>query len=679
MAVIPCGKGRHDGGPLSAAESATLVGMQNWVTANSSYFKKTNLSKYTLMVGLTTLVIGFIAPPVAAIGVLLLIISLLVFLSRKVVPVEFPKPVVTRHPWAFFRGSPHLISYASASQMQLSLKDQCASYHPHNPASVPATEKSRTGIRDFSNLSLESLASLGSEMRQYHQHIQSQSQVYFVASIMTGNEAANLSTSIIPNFTQVQNSLSLSISRVNQAISEQNTTQQAFNQIEHIINTNRQASNFYNSQSKVDLSPYLAWKSLLSDVGSEYSRMVLLSAAEGWERMIDASKEASDFLTSTVQHRLDEIEGRIEADAKEAKAELAAKKKEIQMDIDAKGRELEHQLDSQKDVVGAAKETLTKMNKMHIPKTISMEIPVAMVSGGGGSINAQGGGYISPVSTSITTKTVYLDNPAYDAGIQITELAHSLARIEGSRLNSLQQLKNENLRKLELYEKDIQKRMEEKKKDAERRMKKEKEVALKHARAVEYLHDELTDNPEKLDYHDFNRMMNSVWNRPANILSSHINPVTLDISSIVQEFQRIENEEVALEGTLNRSPVSKFSTGDLEVHWIIGPDGQVTENVSAAPLEIYVDNSILVTRSAITSLLSPIVAPPQVTAMSDEALMNNIMHLQTNGWMLPQLLKFTTEKTADFFRIESGSNLPQPHVIQPHQQMVNPQQMLRAR
>ena len=358
--------------------------------------------------------IGIIAPPVIALGVVLMIISSLVFFSRKVVPVEFPKPVVTRHPWAFFRGSPHLISYASASQMQLSLKEQCTSYLPHNPSSVPATDKSRAGIRNFSNLSLDSLASLSSEMRQYHQHVQSQPQVYFVASIMTGNEAANLSTSIIPNFTQIQNSLSVSVSRVNQAETEQATTQQAFNQIEHIINTNRQASNFYNSQSKVDLSPYLTWKSLLSDIGSEYSRMVLLSAAEGWERMIDASKGASEYLTSTVQHRLDEIEARIEADANEAKAELAAKKKEIQMDIDAKGRELEHQLDSQIDVVSAAKETLTKLNKMHIPKTISMEIPVATVSGGGGSINAQGGGYISPVSTSITTKTVYLDNPAYD-------------------------------------------------------------------------------------------------------------------------------------------------------------------------------------------------------------------------------------------------------------------------
>jgi len=678
VAIIPCGRGRPGGAPLTAIESATLVGMQNWVSANSSYFKKTNSSKYILMIAVTMFAVGLVAPEMIVIGVLLMFISLIIFFSRKVIPVEFPRPVVTRHPWAFFRGIPHLISFASASQMQLSLKAKCTSYHPHNPSSVPAAEKSSSGIRDYSNLSLDSLANLGSELRIYHQHLQGQAQMYFVASIITGNEAANLSTSIIPNFTQVQNSLSTSVSRINQAVSEQASTQEAFNQIEHIINTNRQASNFYDSQSKVDISPYLAWKNLLSEIGSEYSKMVLVSAAEGWERMIDSSKRASNYLTETVQHRLDEIEARIEADAQEAKAELNAKKKEIQMDIDAKGRELEHQLDSQINVVSAAKETVTKLNSMNIPRTISMEIPVATISGGGGNISG-GSGFISPISTSISTKTVHLDNPAYDAGIQISELANSLARIEGSRLNSLQLLKNENHLKMELYEKDIQKRMKESKQEAERRMEAEKEVALKHARSVEHLHGELSDNPDKLDYNDFNRMMKSVWNRPTNVLSSHIDPISLDIVSVRQEFQRIENEEVEIENVLTHSPVSEFNSGDLEVHWIIGPDGQATENVTTTPLDIYVDNSITANKSQIAFLLAPEVAPMQVAAMSNEVLMKNIIHLQENGWMFPKLLKFTTGKTADFFRIGSEAHATPSQVMLSQQQIPHPQQMLKAR
>jgi len=675
VAAIPCGGGNQT---LSAAEAATLVGLQEWVNANRIYFKKTNISKYLSMVGMTTMVVGLIFPPSFLVAVVLLIIAFVVSHSRKIIPVEFPKPVITRHPWAFFRGTSHLISRASASQMQISLKDQCAKYRPHDPLSIPAADKSSTGIRDFTKLSLHSLAQLESEISSYHQHVLNQSQIYFVASIMTGNQAANLSTSIRQNLTQQQNALCATVSRVNQGISEQAATQQAFNDIEYITDNNRMVRTFFQSQSNIDLAPYLAWKNLLSDISSEYMEIVSLSAAEGWNRMIDASLKASNFLTNTVQHRLDEIEGRIEADAKEAIAALNAKKKDIQMDIDAKGRELEHQLDSQNRVVNAAKEAQTKLEKMHIPQTISFEIPVTSVSGGGGRIS-DGSGYISSVSTTITTKLVQIDNPAYKSGTQIKELANSMTRIEISKLDSLNQLKNENLRKLELYEKDIRKRMDLNKKEAEQRMKNEKEIALKHARAVEHLHDELTENPEKLDYNDFNRIMKAVWNRPANHLLKYINPIPINISSLVQEFQRIENDALSIEGMLVRSPVSQYSSNELEAHWIFGPDGQVTENVVANPLEIYVNNSVAVSSSNIAHLLAPMVAPAQVSAMSDDLLMMNIAHLQQNGWILPQLLKFTTNKTVKFFRARTEVKAPSQGIpIPPGLQNPNPH-MIRAR
>jgi hypothetical protein len=655
VAHLPCGKS-PSGDAVSCVEAATLVGIQEWVTSNRPYFKKTNLRNYLLMIGFGVLPIDivFVSGIFFALGLIMIVSGIVLHFTRTIVPVDFPIPVITTHPWAYYRGVPQLVSNGQYSQKIFTLKGAFDSYSKHDPSRYPSNNLLSEGIRDFSHISLVSLQSLREDINSYYSYISDFDKPTILTHIISGGHATQILNYSVPLISAEQASLCSKTSRIQQAEIENQSTQTSFNEIQRIIDSNRANTSLFHNQSRIDILPYQEWGSLLSSIGDQWAGSVLLSASDGWERMADASGNASEFLTRSVQDRIEEIKARIDADAREAEAELEAKMVDIESEIAAKDIDLQHQVAAQQNVLVMAQRTTNNIEKVTVPSTITFNIPVAMVSGGGGRIG-EGGGFVSGVSTTVKWESVSMDNPAYQIRGHMIELANSASRIEEARLGGLEQQRVGLGNLAQERREGISKRKDERKAEADSRMEEEREVALKHAHSVEDLFVGMEDNDEKIDYRDFNRIMSTVWNRPASIVRSIITPTEQEIATAISNLANVEQEARDVEAELTFSALSGLAVEELNAHWVVYPNGSITENFFYSPLEVFEEGSIAARESNLIGLLAPQLSI-QPVAMTNDTLQNTISYLSSKGWFGTQLNKYISKMSPKDFRSNNHSS-----------------------
>jgi len=655
MAHLPCGQA-PSGDSVSCVEAATLAGIQKWVTLNKAYFKKTSMRDYLWMIGVGVLPIDIVLVSgiFFTLGTIMIVIGVVLHFTRTIVPVDFPTPVITTHPWANYRGIPQLVSNGQYSQNLFTLKGSFDSYLKHDPSRYPSNNLLSEGIRDFSNISLVSLQSLKEDINSYYSYISEFEKPTILTQFITGAHTTQILNNSVPVISPEQASLCSKTSRIQQAEIECQSTQTSFDEIQRIIDSNRATTSLFQNQSRIDILPYQEWGSLLSSIGEKWAGSVLLSASNGWERMADASGNASEFLTRSVQDRIEEIKARIDADAKEAEAELEAKMVDIESEIAAKDIDLQHQVAAQQNVLVMAQRTTNNIEKVTVPSTITFNIPVAMVSGGGGRIG-EGGGFVSGVSTTVKWESVSMDNPAYQIRGHMIELANSASRIEEARLGGLEQQRVGLGNLAQERREGISKRKDERKAEADSRMEAEREVALKHAHSVEGLFVGMEDNDEKIDYRDFNRIMSTVWNRPASIVRSNITPIEQEIATAIRDLADVEQEARDVEAVLTLSALSGLAEEELNAHWVLCPDGSLTENFSYSVLEVFEEGSIVTRESNVIGLLAPQLSI-QPMAMTNDILQNTISYLSSKGWFGTRLKKYITKMSPKDFRSNNHSS-----------------------
>jgi hypothetical protein len=333
-----------------------------------------------------------------------------------------------------------------------------------------------------------------------------------------------------------------------------------------------------------------------------------------------------------------------EAKARDALADLDKKMVDIELANLIKGRDLDNQIEAQSRVVDKATKSSNSLRSMSFPSQISISIPVVTVSGGGGTLNEHGG-RISGVSSSKSYETVYFDNPANDVRDQLVKLADATSGIENARLDGLNKWRAGISSDIDIYKADIERAKEEEMEAAEKLRSEMEELALKHARRVEGLYNDMENNPALLDYRDLNNIISKVWARPGDHLLSMITPVKQDISSVMSVMDAFEVNIRGFESGLTNSSLSQHAIEPLQVHWVWDPSTKLlTENVVVAILDIYEDAKVVLNHSNVSSILDPQIPINQISQMSDKMIMTCIAQLMKEGWFGPKLSKFITQK-----------------------------------
>jgi hypothetical protein len=654
MAHVPCGVAPA-GGSVTCVEAATLIGIQRWVTANEVYFKKTKMSNVLFVVGAASILLVVIGEPMNTIGMVIAVvfvsIGCLVRFSRQLVPIDFPSPVITQHPWVDYRGTSHLVVTSDLAQLQLGIKGVYPGYQAHDPAAVENPTDMGRGTRDFSAYSADSLWRLAEDVLLYSQQVESEATKSFLIQVVTGESADYLGSRIAAaTLSAGQSAFCTSVTAFSQADTECRSSQTALNEISGIIDSNISANSYFRNQVSVDLAPYEQWMELLTEIGNEFVGTVLLSVEDAWGMMADASGAASKQLQLAVQDDLNLLRVKAEDQAIAAEAELDLKMADIKMANRAKSVDLESQIKAQYEVVEKARESSGRLRSMSVPSQISISIPVVTVSGGGGSVGANGG-YISPVSSRTSHETVYFENPANHIRDQLLELAAATSSIEDARLDGLTQRKQGLSGEIDQHKEKIQQDKKEALAKSEESSKRKEAVALQHSHNVQCLFNDMEDNPALLDYRDLDNIISKVWARPSDHLGSLITPTLQDISLVMSVMDRFEVDIRSFESGLTNSSLSNHALEPLQVHWVWDASTKsLTENVVVAMLDIYEDAKVVMNRSNVSPILDPQIPFTQIPQMSDKMIMACIALLMKEGWFDLKLSKFMKKKKIHDYR-----------------------------
>ncbi len=646
MPQVPSGVTAENNG-VTAIETSMMVGVQQWVISNDKYVRRSSLIIYLLMIGSAILIIGLVPDLwiLLIFSLLLFGVALLLKKNNKTTPIQFPIPIIAEHDWVYYRTTAHLHSTSKSAQIVATAKKDIPRYHTHLPKIADDENESQHGIREFSDLSKNTLSTYSAEIEKYKTDITSTIDTRYNIQIINGDSAEQLS-SMIRTLTHEQINLCAEIPIQNQSDESYVETKNSLINLAKVIDYNRAIRTQYIEESKADINRYNEWKELLNRISHNWSETVLTSAEMGWENMSNASSNASEFLEHAVQGRMDDLKSKVVADALEAKHELDSQMQEIEAEIGHKEEVLKTEITSQLAVVSMAKKTNNTLNNLHVSPTITLQIPVGMVSGGGGYVGQQGGS-ISAVTTSIRHESVVFENPAHHIRTQILELADSNYQIEKVRLENLTSqydgLSNVIKNRKEL----IDERQKRKEAEIDERLEREKEITLKHAKSVESLFLNVKENGEKIDYTDLLRLVQTSWNRPSDLVSNLIAPINIMIGDIEAIMGQFEENSRYIEQILSPSSLSQYSSEKFYSHWISvgGRVGQGMAKINS--IEVYQHNRVISSPSIISSIIPISINESLLLPISRKQFSQTLNFLMLKNSFGPRLTKILTKLKPD--------------------------------
>ena len=380
------------------------------------------------------------------------------------------------------------------------------------------------------------------------------------------------------------------------------------NHFENILESNIQVLTRFIQNFEEEYAGYENWCEELKRIADQSSEGVLESMALTYSHIDDASGEASALLLESVDHKIQENTRKLEFQAKQKMDELEAKMSDMQDKIMERKDELASAISSQIQIVNnlerEANRAQSDLNSTSAQ--ISMDLPFATVSGGGGSVGPNGG-RISGVSSGVRYSTVYLPNPEYSAKQQAHRIISTLGRVEQEKLNTLKEQLSSTDNLVEQRREAILNEQENQKKEFQERMEDERKELSKHSLAVKALHEDILENPTQIDVDDLTRLVNRSWLQPAKIIQGHLNSFESKFNECTDIFRWFkERHELVSSTILAGSPARLGPNGRMFSHWLV--KGNNVFDVVKINSEISLDDPLNFT--AVPSKKSEILSNP---------------------------------------------------------------------
>lgn len=567
---VPAG---HDssGRPLTALECSTLLGISKFTKQNIPYFSKMKKGKILMVTGLIFSLTGLAYSPLLVVSLALLGIGYYVKKSAKSTPVVFPQLIVLEHSSTIYKGKPLIVSGSEESISTYEIDSIYEEYPKHNPSLGGNESLLYVEPGDNPKHSLDTINEFDSLLSSYHSKLSHVQKYNFSLNFISDTQASYLDKLKYsfngPNWFLEEYIIASELND-RDLISENAAILDYF---DNILESNVEVLSRFIKNFEDEYSGYENWCMELERIANQSSEGVLESMVLTYSHIDDASGEASALLLESVDHKIQENTRKIEFQAKQKMEELEAKMSDMQDKILERKDELKSAISSQIQIVNNLdKEASIAQSDLNgTSSQISMELPYATVSGGGGSIGANGGS-VSRVSSGVRYHTVHLPNPEYSSKKQAHRIISTLGRVEQERLNSLKNQLSSTDNLVEQRQEAILLEQENRKKKYQERMEEERKELSKHSLAVKALHEDILENPIQIDVDDLTRLVNRSWLQPAKIIDGHLNSFGSKYQECTEIFRWFKaRHELITSNILAGSPTQLGPNGKMYSHWLV--------------------------------------------------------------------------------------------------------------
>tara|TARA_B110000305_G_scaffold115845_1_gene130100 strand:+ start:421 stop:2403 length:1983 start_codon:yes stop_codon:yes gene_type:complete len=559
------------GRPLTALECSTLLGISEFTKQNLPYFSKIKKGKILMITGLILFLIGLAYYPLLVVSLALLGIGYYVTKSAKSTPVVFPQLIVLEHSSTIYKGKPLIVSGSEESISTYEIDSIYVEYPKHNPSLGEDESLLYVEPGDNPKHSLNTINEFYSLLSSYHSKLSHVQKYNFSLNFISDTQASYLDKLNYsfdgPNWFLEEYIVSSELN--DRDLSSENAA--ILDYFDNILESNVEVLTRFIKNYEDEYSGYENWCIELERIANQSSEGVLESMVLTYSHIDDASGEASALLLESVDHKIQENTRKIEFQAKQKMDELESKMSDMQDKIMERKDEIKSAISSQIQIVNNLdKEASIAQSDLNgTSSQISMELPYATVSGGGGSIGASGGS-VSRVSSGVQYHTVHLPNPEYSSKQQAHRIISTLGRVEQERLKSLKNQLSSTENLVEQRREAILLEQENRKKEYQERMEEERKELSKHSLAVKALHEDILENPIQIDVDDLTRLVNRSWLQPAKIVDGHLNGFGLKYQECTEIFRWFkERYELISSNILAGSPTQLGSNGKMYSHWLL--------------------------------------------------------------------------------------------------------------
>jgi len=559
------------GRPLTALECSTLLGISEFTKQNLPYFSKIKKGNILLITGVVFFLIGLAYYPLLVVSLILLGIGYSVKKSAKSIPVVFPQLIVLEHASTVYKGKPLVVSGLEESVSTYEIDSFYEEYPKHNPSIGGDESLLYVEPGDNPKHSLNTINDFHAILSNYHSLLSNAQKYNFNVNFISNSQASYLDKL---NYSFDGPNWFLEGYVVGSELNDLDLLSQNVAVLDHfdnILESNTQVLTRFTKNFEQEFSGYENWCEELKLIANQSSSSVLESMALTYSHIDDASGEASALLLESVDHKIQENTRKLEFQAKQKMDELEAKMSDMQDKIMERKDELRSAISSQIQIVNnLEKEASIAQSDLNATSSqISMDLPYATVSGGGGSVGPNGG-RIGGVSSGVRFSTVYLPNPEYSAKQQAHRIISTLGRVEQEKLNNLKQQLNSTDNLVGQRRDAILQEQESRKKEYQERMEDERKELSKHSLAVKALHEDILENPIQIDVDDLRRLVNRSWLQPAKIIHGHLNGFDSKFQECTEIFRWFKDRHDLVSSTiLSGSPEHLSPGGKMFSHWLV--------------------------------------------------------------------------------------------------------------
>ena len=524
-----------------------------------------------MAMGLGFFLIGLLYYAVLLVSLIFLGGGYYVWKSAKSTPVVFPELIVLEHSSTTYKGKPLIVSGLEESRANYEIDSFYEEYPKHNPSLEGDESLLYVEPGDHPKHSLNTINDFYSLLSSYHSKLSHVVKYNFSLNFISSSQASYLDQLNYlfdgPDWF-LQEYIVESESNDGYLISQDIET---LGYLDNILESNEGVLTRFIKNFEEEYSGYENWYKELERIANQSSEGVLESMALTYSHIDDASADASALLLESVDHKIQENTRKLEFQAKQKMDELEAKMSDMQDQILERKDGIKSAISSQNQIVNnLEKEATSAQSDLNgTSSQISMQLPYATVSGGGGSIGPNGGS-VSRVSSGVQYHTVHLPNPEYFAKQQAHRIISTLGRVEQEKLKTLKNQLQETDNMVEERRNAILLEQENRKKEYQGRMEEERKELSKHSLSVKALHEDILENPTQIDVDDLIRLVNRSWLQPARIIESHLNGFGSKYQECTEIFRWFkERSDLISSSILGGSPKNLGPSGKMFSHWLV--------------------------------------------------------------------------------------------------------------
>ena len=627
MAVIPAGR-VPGGSPLTACESAVLVAVDEWANKNTEWFNYTNTLKGTIGFGFVLLVVGIVFPPLLVLGILFTLIPYMILRKKFPSPV-FVSPIsATRHFFVNAFGNKNIVTQNPSLFMRANFSDALVQRNVHDSLNYVEENDWLKGFHSSGDLSLTGMKGLVNEDEAFIHKLQHLPR-HDLQIQLVNQSLRNLRPDIIPSFdnTSVYENVEHFAMDFDKNIAE--ITQSNIDFLQNTLHHNDSLVERIHSEMLTDMEPYDRWIDQLRDSGNYYFSLGQNSTNIGWDRGIIGLNQAQKSLENYVAADIIAQEESVNREIEQAESRMREKSADFQLQIAEEQEKLNRRLLEVNGMVDAQSRVVKTLSGMDIPRSLTYQSTYGVTSGGGGSIG-QGGGYVSPVTTSVKTDFYEVRNPAIDTVDGLVVVAKGdLERYESMKLslnNEIGQLSSSYGRMISHLKEQQEKRLEELSEAKERAI----NAILKDSHQVKDI--QRTSVKDGLSpFERMNELVMEIWLRPTEQLNDFFSEYRT-LMSVMEEYKsQIHSQSSQISHSLSGHAYNDITSNYITQHWVIYANNLVSEIIPINKIEFNEQRSVQIEQGPSMEIFGLDQSQVIRHHLESGAIQNAVLRLQSLG------------------------------------------------